>query len=99
MRGTRLFRPYIQSPTHSISYLRLVSDTFDATATGIAQILVNGQGENMIIIIAGANGKLTPLDVCGAESAIAGAAVLMVRWFTYVCTFVISQLWFARLCK
>ena len=56
----------------------------DGTATGTAQILVNGEGQNMIIIIAGANGQLTPADVRKAEDVIAQAAVLMVRFPTCI---------------
>lgn len=60
-------------------YVRYLLKTADGIATGTAHILVNGEGQNMIIVIAGANGQLTPADVQAAEDVIAQAAVLMVR--------------------
>ncbi|TFJ86194.1 hypothetical protein NSK_002402 [Nannochloropsis salina CCMP1776] len=59
--------------------IKPLREATDGTSTGTAQILVNGRGENMIIITAGANGKLTPTDVQAAESDIAAAAVVMVQ--------------------
>jgi len=70
--------------TAPILYVRYLLETTDGTATGTAQILVNGEGQNMIIIIAGANGHLIPVDVRKAEDVIAQAAVLTVRLSTYV---------------
>lgn len=67
-------------------YVRHLLKTTDGTATGTAQILVNGEGQNCIIIIAGANGQLTPADVRAAEDVIAQAAVLMVRACRLVCS-------------
>jgi ribokinase len=67
-------------------YVRYLLKTADGTATGTAQILVNGEGQNMIIVIAGANGQLTPADVQAAEDVIAQAAVLMVRACMVVCS-------------
>jgi len=62
-----------------LMYVRYLLKTADGIATGTAHILVNGEGQNMIIVIAGANGQLTPADVQAAEDVIAQAAVLMVR--------------------
>ena len=40
----------------------------DATASGVALILVDARGENQIVVAAGANGHLTPRDVEAALS-------------------------------
>src|SRR6266508_1443284 len=42
----------------------------DATPSGVALIVVDARGENQIVVAAGANGCLTPLDV---EAALADA--------------------------
>ncbi|MHC6594634.1 ribokinase [Arthrobacter sp. C152] len=44
--------------------------------TGVAVIAVDAQGENNIIISAGANGSLSPKDVAGASDVLEGAAVV-----------------------
>ncbi|WP_255771749.1 ribokinase [Pseudarthrobacter sulfonivorans] len=44
--------------------------------TGVAVIAVDADGENNIIISAGANGTLTPADVAAAADVIDGAAVV-----------------------
>jgi ribokinase len=49
------------------------------TPTGVAMILVNGQGENFIVVASGANHRLTPDDVFSAEDAFAGAAVVLLQ--------------------
>ena len=48
-------------------------------ASGIAHIVVDGAGENQIIIVAGANGELAPADVDKADAAIAGAKVVLTQ--------------------
>ena len=48
-------------------------------ATGVANILVAQDGQNMIVVTPGANARLTPAMVDRAESAIAGAKVLIVQ--------------------
>ena len=48
-------------------------------ATGQAQIWVDDQGTNSIVIIAGANAELSPEDVAVAEPSIVAAAVVVVR--------------------
>ncbi len=46
-------------------------------SSGVAVITVDDGGQNNIIVIAGANGLVTPEDVAAAEPAIAGARVLL----------------------
>ena len=48
-------------------------------ASGVAQITVNAEGENEIVIVPGANGKLTPDDVSAASPAFARAEVLLTQ--------------------
>lgn len=48
-------------------------------ATGLAIVTVTPNGENSIIVVPGANHCLTPSDVDGASSLIAGANVLLVQ--------------------
>ncbi|KQO61243.1 ribokinase [Curtobacterium sp. Leaf261] len=48
----------------------------DDVATGTAVITVDADGENTIVISAGANGRLTPADVDAADEVFAGASVL-----------------------
>ncbi len=51
------------------------------TATGVAPIWVDeASGNNAIIVVPGANGKLTPADVEQARPAIEAAAVLVCQW-------------------
>lgn len=53
--------------------------TDEATATGIASIFVQENGENMIALATGANGRLSPADIDRAEAAIRAADVLLVQ--------------------
>lgn len=46
-------------------------------SSGVAVITVDDNGQNTIIVIAGANGLVTPDDVTAARAAIAGARVLL----------------------
>lgn len=46
-------------------------------SSGVAVITVDDNGQNNIIVIAGANGLVTPDDVTAAQAAIAGARVLL----------------------
>lgn len=46
-------------------------------SSGVAVITVDDYGQNNIIVIAGANGLVTPEDVTAAQAAIAGARVLL----------------------
>ncbi|MCB9115731.1 MAG: ribokinase [Caldilineaceae bacterium] len=46
-------------------------------SSGVAVITVDDNGQNTIIVIAGANGLVTPDDVTAAQAAIAGARVLL----------------------
>lgn len=47
--------------------------------TGIANIYVDPQGDNSIVIVAQANGRLSPRDVEAASDVISRAAVLMLQ--------------------
>jgi ribokinase len=47
-----------------------------ATETGVAVISVDANGENVIIVSAGANGTLSPTDVAAAGDILDGAAVV-----------------------
>lgn len=51
----------------------------DETHTGAALIMLDAQGENMIVVAAGANTLLSPDDVDKAGEAIEGADVLLVQ--------------------
>ena len=48
-------------------------------ATGVAQITVDDAGENVIIIVPGANGLLSAADVAEAGGAFDGARVLLTQ--------------------
>ncbi|XP_071996044.1 ribokinase isoform X2 [Engystomops pustulosus] len=48
-----------------------------AAATGAASIIVNAEGQNAIVIVAGANLLLSPEDLTKASGAITGARVLV----------------------
>ena len=51
----------------------------DNTSSGVALIIVNRHGENVIVVAQGANANLCPADVLAAESAIKGANCLLVQ--------------------
>jgi ribokinase len=48
-------------------------------STGVAPILVDSAGQNRIIVVKGANGRLAPADVDAAEAVIARAGVLILQ--------------------
>jgi ribokinase len=48
-------------------------------ATGVALIVVDDAGQNSIVVASGANMRLSPADVDGAEAAIAGADALLLQ--------------------
>ncbi len=52
-------------------------EQIDGVPSGTAIIAVDDNGQNVIIVIPGANGKLMPADVDKAESDIANAAVVV----------------------
>jgi ribokinase len=52
-------------------------EQLDGVPSGIAIIAVDDKGENIIIVVPGANGKLMPADVNNAESDIANAALVV----------------------
>ncbi|MDZ7620657.1 MAG: ribokinase [Patescibacteria group bacterium] len=68
-----------------IDSLRLGGVDTDAIArtpdcsSGIATIGVEDSGENAIVVVAGANGRVTPADVAGAESIISQADAVLVQ--------------------
>jgi len=49
----------------------------DAVSSGVALIAIDGSGRNIIIVIPGANGQLTPADVTVAREDIAAAGVVV----------------------
>lgn len=51
----------------------------DKTASGVAVIMVNHGGENIIAVARGANAKLSPDDVFAAENSIQNANCLLVQ--------------------
>jgi ribokinase len=48
-------------------------------SSGVATIGVEDSGENAIVVVAGANGRVTPADVAGAETAIAAADTVLLQ--------------------
>jgi ribokinase len=51
----------------------------DSTSSGIATIVVDGEGDNSIIVVSGANTRVGPADVERAAAMIAGADALMLQ--------------------
>ena len=51
----------------------------DTALSGVALIMVNRGGENIIAVAQGANAKLSPQDILAAENAIKGAKCLLVQ--------------------
>ena len=47
--------------------------------SGVAQITVNGEGENFIIVVPGANGRVGPADLQRLETALDEARVLLMQ--------------------
>jgi ribokinase len=56
---------------------RLLADS--TQATGVALITVDDSGENTIIVVPGANGRLTPADVEAAQAHITEADILLMQ--------------------
>ena len=54
-------------------------EQLDGVPSGIAVIAIDDKGQNMIIVVPGANGKLAPVDVDKAQSDIANAAVVVAQ--------------------
>jgi ribokinase len=54
-------------------------EQLDGVPSGTAVIAIDDKGQNMIIVVPGANGKLTPADVDRAQSDIASAAVVVAQ--------------------
>jgi ribokinase len=51
----------------------------DNTSSGVALITVSENGQNNIVVVPGANGRLTPEDINAAESIFSGAEVVMLQ--------------------
>jgi ribokinase len=51
----------------------------EAAATGVALIIVAGDGENSIVVVPGANGRLLPRHVEAAAAAFQGADVVLLQ--------------------
>jgi len=51
----------------------------ESRPSGVALILVDGSGENMIVVAPGANGQLTPSDLEAAREAFGDADILLVQ--------------------
>lgn len=51
----------------------------DSQATGVASIVVDGEGENRIIVVPGANLALGPEDIQGLENVISGADIIVMQ--------------------
>ena len=64
-----------------------VTTTADST-TGIALIFVADSGQNSIVIVAGANGKLSPEDIAAASSRFYGATHVLLQLETPIATVV-----------
>lgn len=60
-----------------ISTDRLLVD--DGQATGVALITVEDSGENTIIVVPGANGRITTADIDAARPLITGADILLMQ--------------------
>ncbi len=54
-------------------------EQLDGVPSGTAVIAIDDNGQNIIIVVPGANGKLTPADVDKAQSDIASAAVVVAQ--------------------
>ena len=53
--------------------------TDEEAPTGTALIIVDTQGQNSIVVVSGANGRLTPADVEAARSAIGASDALLLQ--------------------
>jgi len=51
----------------------------EGIATGIATIIVNGDGDNLIIVVPGANFKLKPQDIDAAEDLIKDSSLMIAQ--------------------
>ena len=59
--------------------LKAELEVFDRAATGAASIVVNEEGENLIVVALGANDELSPAHIESRESAISEATVILVQ--------------------
>lgn len=73
--GTQTLENYRNEGIHADHVFQLPE-----VGTGLANILVDGNGENCILLISGANGKLTPDHVRAAAAQIEDADILLCQW-------------------
>lgn len=71
----RAYRDALAAAGVDVTHLRTTPDV----ATGTALIVVDGQGENTIVVAPGANARLTAADVRDAAGAIREADVVLVQ--------------------
>lgn len=57
------------------SHVKILADAL----TGMAHIVVAGDGQNMIVVTSGANARVSPADIDAVETLIAGAAAVVVQ--------------------
>jgi ribokinase len=60
--------------------------TVEACSSGVALIVVDAAGRNAIVVVPGANGRLTPADVDAAEPLIAAAEMVVLQLETPLAT-------------
>jgi ribokinase len=65
----------LQKDRIDTSFVRRSADT----ASGVALITVNEQGQNTIVVVPGANGKLSPQDIRDSREAFVGASVVLLQ--------------------
>ncbi|KAJ8924869.1 hypothetical protein NQ315_001024 [Exocentrus adspersus] len=76
-------KKYIESLKNDGIRVDYVEET-EGVSTGIAQIIVSDAGENQIVIVAGANLRLSVQDVGTAKDVIADAAIVVLQLETPV---------------
>ena len=72
--GQRLFNGLTQ---HGVGVSRVTIT--EGVSSGCAMILIDGKGENSIVVAPGANGKLVPADIDAAEDLIRGASAVLMQ--------------------
>ena len=65
----------LQKDQVDTSFVRRCTDT----ASGVALITVNEQGQNTIVVVPGANWKLSPQDIRDSREAFVGASVVLLQ--------------------
>jgi ribokinase len=76
--GDAFARPLLDNlAAAGVDHTFVIQDS--GAATGVALIVVDAAGQNSIVVASGANMRLSPADVEGAETAIAAADVLLLQ--------------------